>query len=931
MVVLKNIPIILFSIIIFGQAQAVEPSIKPAVQVKGERGDFESISVVIRGFWVGNRTITIRGDGSYDFELIRSPQLGNHKVNYQTNYRLRPEHLKQLEELLKETDWLAAPGTGRYATDATQYVLTLVRAGQQKTITCHSVDRSKSYNSLVKFVERINRQEWLLYNANYVPSGMRMVVHELGSELRALQREPNSVYVPVLDYQRLVPTFKRTLSDPTDRPADEVVIAIRLFSYLGDKSQRNHIVALANDRDSSVRNAVANALYQLGGVESVAVLRQMMRTTPDATAWGLIRLGEIAVPTIIEIFEEPPSAYDIRQMKIVRAYIDNWEKVPKPVDEKVINAVREDLSYRLEHEGEWTGYYKEFLKLAGATEAIQEVKQGALEGTITASNGNVAADYEIRLLGTKDSKFSELSNKEGNYRFSKVPAGLYRLVCSPKTKNHPRLVIEKVRIKENETVVENMSFESRYTFSGRVSYENGQPAVGIDVRGIWRWMDSKMKFGVFVKTDERGRYTLGTPLKIAAWEVNIGGFGTGFVGPRQPHRNVEPGRTDVDFVLKKKVEAEEQSGLDRANNVLLKAGLGTLGPLDNLSAEDRNKLHDRIRKADSREKQLLLKAMVIQLQSEQDPKKKHKIMISLVIFGRNRVVAGTLKGMLRSERDRGVRKFAAHILGRVGSEEDIDDLLDAIKKDKGAFPHGRDLANTAYFSIAEIGGDKAAIILLKLWDDKELVPDFSLFSMGFTGSPLVLDLLQEVLERKEDRFRPNAAGGLSALAIRNKDNKEMAEQILKLLRKYVMDDDPKVRENTLDGFYSMGQAEDLSLINSLLDDPYSNVVNFTENGEVKEKTVYPIREKAQRAITKINGRIAKTTKNLFQPVEKLDVPPVAVIFVGPFKWPETLVHVLQGRLRVNFFPEIHPETCRLGRRQNQAGLGQIPRIDVYPA
>ena len=44
MIVLKKIPIILFSIIIFGQAQAVEPRIKPDVQVKanisqiGERG-----------------------------------------------------------------------------------------------------------------------------------------------------------------------------------------------------------------------------------------------------------------------------------------------------------------------------------------------------------------------------------------------------------------------------------------------------------------------------------------------------------------------------------------------------------------------------------------------------------------------------------------------------------------------------------------------------------------------------------------------------------------------------------------------------------------------------------------------------------------------------------------------------------------------------
>ena len=610
MIVLKNIPIILFSLIICSHALAVEPRTKPAVQVEGERADFESISVVIRGFWVGNRSITIRGDGSYDFELIQSPQLGNHKVNYQTNYRLRPEHLKRLEELLKATNWLTASGTGRNATDATQYVLNLVRGGQHQTVTCLPIARSKAYDSLIKFIERINRQEWLHYNANYVPRGMRMVVHELESELSALQGEPYSVYAPVLDYQRLVPTFKRTLGDPTDRSTDEVVIAIRLFNYLGLKSQRNHIVALANDRDSSVRKAVANALPQLGGVESVEVLRQMMRNTPDAAAWGLIRLGEMAVPTIIEILEEPPSAYDNRQMKMVRAYIDNWERVPKPINEEIIEAVREDLDYRLDHGGGWTSYYKEFLKLTGGAEVMQEVKQGALEGMIIASNGKVVADYEIRLLGTKGSQFNEFSNKEGNYSFSNVPAGLYQLVCSPKNKSHSRLVIEKVRVRENETTVENMSFESRYTFSGKVSYADGRPAVGITVLGMWEWMGSKVKLEVFTKTNGRGRYTLGAPFDVPARNANVGGFGTSFVGPRKQYRNVKPGRRDVNFVL---ITTESRENRDEivanANEILIKAGFGVLPELDNPSEDEERKLEDRIQQAGEDEKKLIVKSL----------------------------------------------------------------------------------------------------------------------------------------------------------------------------------------------------------------------------------------------------------------------------------------------------------------------------------
>ncbi|MCK4790001.1 MAG: hypothetical protein KAV87_40050, partial [Desulfobacteraceae bacterium] len=292
---------------------------------------------------------------------------------------------------------------------------------------------------------------------------------------------------------------------------------------------------------------------------------------------------------------------------------------------------------------------------------------------------------------------------------------------------------------------------------------------------------------------------------------------------------------------------------------------------DDLRRYRESKFRNRVLKADKVQKDVICEEVIEQLSNEHNSKEKRRLMVRLAMFERNKRAAEVLVRIVRNDKNRSDRKLAAHFLGKVGSEEDIDDLFEVIKGDKGAIPHGRDLANTAYFSIGEIGGDKAAIILLKLWDDKELVSDFSLFNMGFTGSPLVLDLLQEVLERKEDRFRLSAAGGLSALASRNKDNKEMAERVRELLRVYVEDHNPKVRGASVDGFYFIGQSEDLTLMNSLINDPYSEVVSYTENGEVKEKTVYPIREKAQLAIAEINRRIAKTKKNVFQPIKKPDV------------------------------------------------------------
>jgi HEAT repeat protein len=277
------------------------------------------------------------------------------------------------------------------------------------------------------------------------------------------------------------------------------------------------------------------------------------------------------------------------------------------------------------------------------------------------------------------------------------------------------------------------------------------------------------------------------------------------------------------------------------------------------------KLKVLIEEADEQEKVWIGEELVKRIKSDTDPNIRRRYMVHLLAFPS--IEAEALREILVSDSDRSVREFAVYMLGRAGSEEDLDDLLEVIRGDKGAFPHGRDLAGTAYSSIGLIGGDKAAGILLKLWNDKEFVPDHSLYSMGSTGSPLVLDLLKEILEKKEGRFRPNAAAGLSALASRTRDNKEMAGQVRELLRVYVKDHNPQVRRAAIAGFYSIGQAEDLPLMNSLINDPYNNVVSYREDGEVKEKTVYPIRENAQWAITKITNRISQTKKNVVRPIK----------------------------------------------------------------
>jgi hypothetical protein len=282
----------------------------------------------------------------------------------------------------------------------------------------------------------------------------------------------------------------------------------------------------------------------------------MLRNTSDAAAWGLVRLGQPAVPTIVDVLEQPPNEDDTSPVYIVRAYIDNWENVSKPVDKRIIKAVWEDMDYRQEHGGGYTSYHQQLLRLADAevtgSEKTPDTAEGVLEGTVVGPDGKAVPDYQVELRGTKSTVFSESSNNKGAYKFSSVPAGLYRLICHPRGDNHPRITIEKVRIRQNETAAQDLSFERKYTFSGTVRYPDGQPAAGMKVRGIWRRLGAKVGMEVFAETDSQGRYTLGAPFDVPALDINVGGFGPDFRGPPQPYRNAEPGRTDIDFVLRKR-------------------------------------------------------------------------------------------------------------------------------------------------------------------------------------------------------------------------------------------------------------------------------------------------------------------------------------------------------------------------------------------
>jgi len=117
--------------------------------------------------------------------------------------------------------------------------------------------------------------------------------------------------------RRYAPTFRYYVRNPFDRPTEEVAPAVRLLGHLRFESERPYIAALANDRDQHVRVAVAEALE----------------------------------PRLLDY------------QRLIRAYVDHWDEVPKPIDPRVLGAVRQSMTAPKDKVSS-TEYHKKLLDLA---------------------------------------------------------------------------------------------------------------------------------------------------------------------------------------------------------------------------------------------------------------------------------------------------------------------------------------------------------------------------------------------------------------------------------------------------------------------------------------------------------------------------------------------------------------------------------------
>ena len=282
---------------------------------------------------------------------------------------------------------------------------------------------------------------------------------------------------------------------------------------------------------------------------------------------------------------------------------------------------------------------------------------------------------------------------------------------------------------------------------------------------------------------------------------------------------------------------------------------------------DTVKVHGLIREADEEGKAWIREALIKRFNLDPDPRVRRACLLCITAFPE--AAAREMVAKALSDNDRQVRITAAIVSESYLTENELGALCQAVKEDKAEAHYPRTTAKMAIMAIGLIGGERASTFLKEVWYNEELsryIRVETLFALGCSSDPCNFYILESVLNGEDESIRGNAAFGLNNIALLNAPqiqirsninvtkNPQMFNKAINLLRSKINDDNTSVRCVVTDCLGVLGNSKDIDLLAPLLDDKHSEVIKFTENGEIKEKVVYPIREKAREAIEKINNR-----------------------------------------------------------------------------
>ena len=293
----------------------------------------------------------IRGDGRGELRFAARAKSPEHVANF----TLPDKWISLFFHALRKTDFLQSAIKQKRAlrTHPTDYKLSLRRSGESVMVDFQDGDQDelKAYRGLIDFLQRLRRQEWTLqlYSAADSPQRDSNLLF-LNTELKALHGN-KSFQLPhhaIMDWERFLPSFRKTLADRTQLEPKSFAAAARGAGLLKDQSAWEDLVWhwqnplwRSKNLSSPVRDAIIDALVAYGGKRSVDVLAAD-RNYFHVSAWGLIRCGDVAVATIAAIIKRGPETEgDIRFETMFRTYSIRHKEIPQPVDQRIIQAVRE--------------------------------------------------------------------------------------------------------------------------------------------------------------------------------------------------------------------------------------------------------------------------------------------------------------------------------------------------------------------------------------------------------------------------------------------------------------------------------------------------------------------------------------------------------------------------------------------------------------
>ena len=192
-------------------------------------------------------------------------------------------------------------------------------------------------------------------------------------------------------------------AQPLDRYSSARGTVITALGRLGSGPSLSVLESLQADNDGFVRHAVAEALLSAPPAEAITILAEMTADTGPA-AWTLIRLGERAESTIIEILEEP-TFRSSGPRNLIRQYYEHWKELPTPPSAAIVRAIHDRVQAEVGRGGH-ERYGREVLKLAGDPLVVRNAWRD-LEAALSLMATKGQENRKNLLLGTRFPRFDQ--------------------------------------------------------------------------------------------------------------------------------------------------------------------------------------------------------------------------------------------------------------------------------------------------------------------------------------------------------------------------------------------------------------------------------------------------------------------------------------------------------------------------------------------